>query len=346
MDDRQEPFSATLADADVCFPVRPGERILGAARRAGVWLPYECGWGSCTSCKATLVDGTVELLFPGAPAVDARDERRRRIVLCQTTPTSDVVIKAQRVSTSPSEERPTRDLVATLASADEIGPAIGRFVLDLADASGAPVVADFRPGQYALLEVAPGLRRCYSLAGLPGSPSVELIAKRYDGPGSNALFELRPGDAIHVELPYGDMWLRPGERPVLLVAGGTGISAILSMLRLLADGTPEHAARRVRVLYGAASEADLVCWAELVALVARLPHATLHGALVAPVTQWAGTHGFVTHALEELAESGEHHDLADSDVYLAGPPVMVNSVKESLASLGIQLDRLYVDSFG
>jgi toluene monooxygenase electron transfer component len=346
MTDDDTSYLVTVADGDACFRVQQGERILGAARRAGVWLPYECGWGSCTSCKATLVEGTVELLFPGAPAVDARDERRRRIVLCQTTPTSDVVLKALRVSTSPTEERPTRDLAATLTRFDEIGPAIGRFVLHLTDSSGAPVVSDFRAGQYALLEMAPGLRRCYSLAGLPGSQSVELIAKRYDGPGSTALFGLRPGDTIPVELPYGDMWLRPGERPVLLVAGGTGISAILSLVRLLADGTPEHAARRVRVLYGAATEAELVCWDELVELVARLPHATLHGALVAPVAEWAGTHGFVTHALDELAESGEHHDLADSDVYLAGPPMMVDSVKESLASLGIQLDRLHVDSFG
>ena len=54
-------------------------------------------------------------------------------------------------------------------------------------------------------------------------------------------------------------------------------------------------------------------------LVDRLPDATLHGALVAPEAQWQGTHGFVTHALQELADSGEHHDLGDSDVYLAGP---------------------------
>jgi toluene monooxygenase electron transfer component len=347
MDDRQEPFSATLADSGVCFPVRPGERILGAARRAGVWLPYECGWGSCSSCKATLVEGSVELLFPDAPALDARDERRRRVLLCQTTPTSDVVLKAQRVGDGPDPVRPTRDLSGVVEMVEALGPGVARFILRLVDAAGDRVEADFRPGQYAMVQLSPGLRRCYSLANLPGTDRIELIAKHYEGkPGSTRLFGLVSGDRVPLELPYGDMWLRPGERPVLLVAGGTGISAILALVRLLAEGAPEHAGRRVRVLYGAASRDDLVCWDELVELVAGLPDATLHGALVAPEADWEHTHGFVTHAIENLAESGEHHDLGDSDVYLAGPPVMVAAVQESLASLGIQLDRTYVDSFG
>lgn len=342
----QQTFEVTLPEG-VCFPVHPGERILGAARRAGVWLPYECGWGSCTSCKATLVEGSVDLLFPDAPALDARDERRRRVLLCQTTPTSDLVLKPQRVEEAPDPVRPTRDATAVLESVEPLGPGVSRFTLRLVDHDGGPVLADFRPGQYALIEPEPGLRRCYSMANLPGTDVVELVAKHYDGrPGSSRLFALAPGARMPVELPYGDMWLRDGERPVLLVAGGTGISAILALVRQLADGAPEHAGRRVRILYGAASRDELVCWDELVDLVAGLPDATLHGALVAPVDDWEHTHGFVTHALEELAASGEHHDLGDSDVYLAGPPVMVKAVQESLGSLGIQLDRTYVDSFG
>jgi toluene monooxygenase electron transfer component len=342
-----EPYSVTIEGTEVCFPVEPGERILGAARRAGVWLPFECGWGSCSSCKATLVDGSVELLFPEAPAHDARDERRRRVMLCQTAPTTDVVIKPQRTSDAPSPERPTRDHIATLDRIEPLGPDIARFTFRLNDLSGRPSVAEYRPGQYAVLELAPGLRRCYSLAGPPGGGTIELIAKRYQqGAGSARLFGLAPGARVAVELPYGDMWLRPHDRPVLLAAGGTGISAILPLLREIAESGDATGVRRVRVVYGAATRAELVCWDELARLVERLPDATLHGALVAPEAEWRGAHGFVTHALHELAESGEHHDLTDSDAYLAGPPVMVRAVQESLAQIGIPLDRTYVDSFG
>ncbi|MGE3811370.1 MAG: 2Fe-2S iron-sulfur cluster-binding protein [Candidatus Nanopelagicales bacterium] len=332
--------------AGTVFDVPAGERILAAGRRAGVWLPYECGWGSCSSCKATLVEGSVSLLFEGAPAVDARDERRRRILLCQSTPTSDVVIKPQRVHDGPSPERPTRDAVGRLVDVERLGPSIARFTFELSDASGHAVVAEFRPGQFAILETASGVRRCYSLAGLPGGRQVQFIAKRYDGPGSTALFDLGAGASIPIELPYGDMWLRGGDRPILLAAGGTGISAILALLRQLAEPHVAGGGRRIRVVYGAATPSELVCWDELLELVGRIPTATLHGALVAPEAEWTGHTGFVTHALEDLAGSGDHEDLSTSEAYLAGPPAMVDAVKKAFADLGITLDRTYVDAFG
>ena len=340
-------YTVALDGTDVRFAARPGERILGAARRAGVWLPYECGWGSCSSCKATLVDGTVELLFPGAPAIDARDERRRRILLCQTAPTSDLVVKPQRCSDVATEERPTRDVTGTLIAVEPLAPTIARFTFALSDERGSAVRAEYRPGQYAVLEVAPGLRRCYSLAGIPGDDRVDFIAKRYDGgAGSTELFSLDPGASIRMELPYGDMWLRPNRRPLLLAAGGTGISAVLALVRQLADPASEHRGRRVRIVYGATSPAELVCWDELMDLVPRIPGATLHGALAAPEPEWEGTQGFVTHALADLAGSGAHEDLPESDAYLAGPPAMVDAVKTAFSDLGITLDRTYVDSFG
>ncbi len=335
-----------LDGSDVCFRVGEGERILGAARRSGVWLPYECGWGSCTSCKATLVEGEVELLFPGAPAVDARDERRRRILLCQTTPRTDVVVKANRVDDGPTEVRPTRDVRARLERVEVLGPSIARFSFSLTDLDGGPVRAAYRPGQYALLELAPGLRRCYSMAGIPSDEHLQLIAKDYGTTGSSALFGLARGDVVRMELPYGDMWLRPGDRPVLLAAGGTGISAILSLLRSFAEPGAVGHGRRIRVVYGATTPAELVCWDELVALVEQLPAATLHGALVAPEPEWDGHTGFVTHALADLAGSAEHEDLSTSEAYLAGPPAMVAAVRTAFAELGITLDRTYVDSFG
>ena len=341
-----EGFAVRLDGTDAGFRVGAGERILAAARRAGVWLPFECGWGSCTSCKATLVEGEVELLFPDAPALDARDERRRRILLCQCTPTSDIVIKAQRVSELPAPERATRDVVGRLAAVEPLGPSIARFSFVPTTAGGEPVEVDYRPGQYALLELAPGVRRCYSMAGLPSDTALTFIAKEYDGPGSSALFALERGATVAMELPYGDMWLRPHDRPLLLAAGGTGISAILALLRSLADPGAEGRERRVRVVYGATTPGELVCWDELNDLVASLPRATLHGALVAPEPEWDGTRGFVTHALVDLAASGEHDDLALSDAYLAGPPAMVSAVKAAFADVGITLDRTYVDSFG
>jgi toluene monooxygenase electron transfer component len=235
-------FRVTLDGSGASFPVARGESILGAGRRAGYWLPFECGWGSCGRCRATLVDGELVSMFPDAPAIEARDERRRRFLMCQSTPASDVVIKATKVDMAPPDERPVVDHRGTLTHVRQLGPAIAEFTFDLAPVEGVSTVAHFRPGQYAVLELEPGLRRCYSMANLPGSGHVQFIAKRYEGrPGSNRLFDLALGTTIPLELPYGDMWLRDRDRPALLIAGGTGISAILSLLRSISRTRVVHA---------------------------------------------------------------------------------------------------------
>jgi len=334
----------TVAGTGQSFEVAPGERILAAARRAGVWFPFECGWGSCGTCKATVVEGETELLFAAAPSVDARDARRRRVVLCQSTPTSDLTLKVLRAEAAPAPERPTADHRARLDRRHELAPGIARFDFTL----DRPAV--YRPGQHAVLELAPGLRRCYSMADLPGSAAVSFIAKHYPGrPGSGQLFDLAVGEHVGIELPYGDSWLRAGDRPVVLVAGGTGISAILALARRLAVGAdtlapgtvPSPDDRRVHVLYGAATLAELVCWDDLQQATARLPHGRLHGVVASAETGWSGPVGFVTDLLREQLSS-----LAEAEFYIAGPPPMVEAVRVLLREHAVPLDRVRYDSFG
>jgi NAD(P)H-flavin reductase/ferredoxin len=323
----------TVAGSGETFEVAEGDRILAAARRAGIWFPFECGWGGCGTCKATVVEGETRLLFPGAPAVSPRDGRRRRILLCQSTPVADLVITVTSVAAVPRPERATADHRARLAAVERLGPGIGRFRFEL------EAVAAYRPGQFAVLELEPGLRRCYSMAGLPGTAELEFVVKRYPtGVATQRLFDLPLGTAVDVELPYGDLWLRDGERPLLLVAGGTGISAILALVRrLAADGD----VRQVHVCYGATTREELVCWDELADLVAGLPHGRLHGALLRPDAAWAGTAGLVTDALAPLLPG-----LGDAEVYLAGPPPMVQAVQAAIREHGLPIDRVHVDSFG
>ncbi|GEL19435.1 2Fe-2S iron-sulfur cluster binding domain-containing protein [Pseudonocardia asaccharolytica] len=330
-------YAVTVAGGGPTFEAGAGERILGAARRAGVWLPFECGWGSCALCKVTLVEGEVGLLFPDAPAVTPRDARRRRILTCQSTPRSDLTIKPLAVglmvrSETPAE-RPTADHTGELVGRDELGPDIRRFVFRLERA------ADFREGQYAILDFGDGLRRCYSMSSRSGSPLVEFVTKRYPGrAGSERLHSLPLGATVELELPYGDMWLRPGARPVVLIAGGVGISAVLALLRQL------HAAvdpRPVLVFYGAGSRPELVCWDEVEHLVHGLPGGSLHGALTSPENGWPGTNGLVTDALAEHLPAPE-----TADHYLAGPPPMVDAVLAHLRARGVELTRIHYDRFG
>lgn len=322
-----------IAGTSTDFEVIEGERILTAALRAGVWVPFECGWGSCGSCKMTLVEGDVETLFADAPSISPRDARRARTLACQSTAKSDLVVKPTWVEAAPRDGLNTERYRAVLTERDEIGPGIFRLRF-----TGDRTVS-FYEGQHAIVDLGTGLRRCYSMSNRPGSAEIEFIMKRYPGRvGSEAVSALTPGELVHIEMPYGDMWIRDSAAPVCLVAGGTGVAPILGMLRrLAADGD----SRPVRVVYGASTCDELVCWDELARLAGELPDAELIGALATAHPGWNGIEGLVTHALQPMLCA-----LNGAEFYIAGPPVMTNAVRGLLFDAGVQIDRIRYDSFG
>jgi toluene monooxygenase electron transfer component len=326
-------FRVRIAPDGPTVLVYEGEDILGAARRQGVWLPFECGWGSCATCKATLVEGEVDLLFPHAPAIDPRDARRRRILLCQSTPRSDLVIKPLRYDFVPPPERPVTEHEAVIEELEDVGPSIRRITVRIeGDAS-------FRAGQAAIVRLGPNLRRCYSMAAPPAGPFVRFVAKRYAGkPGSEALFALREGDRLPLALPFGDVWVRSSAEPMVFLAGGTGISAIGAMVHHVAG---VGASAPVAVCYGAATPAELVLLDELRDAVSRISDARLLTVVERPDSSWKGPVGYVTDALRLLGPL----DPA-TRAYVAGPPAMVDATCAAVRGAGISLDRLHYDRFG
>ncbi|UUW92527.1 FAD-binding oxidoreductase [Pimelobacter simplex] len=247
---------------------------------------------------------------------------------------SDLTVEEPRAALAPSLERATVDHEGEVIDVVELAPELKMTIIRL------HMQAEFRPGQYAVLNLADGLRRCYSMAGLPGSDTVSFVTRRYPGgAGSQRLHSLTTGSRITLELPYGDMWLRPTSDPVVLIAGGTGISPVLSLANELA-GTPED--RPVRAFYGAARPGDLVCSEELGALLEKLPDSALHLGAATADPQWAGAVGFVTDLLRDNLDL----PWEVARYYLAGPPAMADAVLALLKARGVPNDRIHYDRFG
>lgn len=311
-----------------------GETILQAARRAGVELPYECGWGSCGACKATLVEGEVELIFPAAPAVNPRDARRGRILACQSRAITDVRI---RRGVGERAGAPIRcvERTATLTDVEDLGLEIRRFTFETAE----PV--DFLPGQYAILHLGEKLRRSYSMCNLPGGDILQFIAKRYEnGAGSNALARMRPGQSLTIEAPFGICTLRrkPGRK--VFVAGGTGISPILSMVRQAAQEQLNFQAPAL-VIYGARSPADLAAGDMLERAVQQIPDARYLPVVEDAPEGWPHATGFATDAIAAAVEEPRA-----AEFYVAGPPMMVNAVNALLQRADVPITQVHYDSFG
>jgi toluene monooxygenase electron transfer component len=231
------------------FACAPDDTILRAALRAGHALSYDCNVGACGGCKATLLAGEIESLWPEAPGLSDRDRRKGRFLACQARPRGDCVIAAREATDERPLVAPLRQS-ARIVAVDDLNHDMRRLVV----ATGEP--ARFLPGQYALLSFPDGPTRAYSMANLPGGDWEFMIRRKADGAAGKILFDpaFGPGAALTLDGPYGHAFLRDDGRDVVCVAGGSGLAPMLSIARAVAA---EPSARRVVLFQGAREQRDI-----------------------------------------------------------------------------------------
>lgn len=322
------------------LPVGTGETILFAGLRAGLPLPYECASGGCGSCKARVVSGGVRTLWDDAPGLSERDRRRGdRVLLCQSAPLGDCEIRVNLTDPLPAPA-PAR-LAGQLLSQRQITGDTSLFTVEV------ETELDWIPGQFVHLEFPDGVRRAYSMTRPPaaaGSRTLELLIRaKPGGEASSWLFgRLAEGDRLVVEGPYGKAHAQsPADRPVLCLAGGTGLAPILA----IADRLQAESPGRVLQLYVGARTAEDVVLAERLAVLQE------RGADVVIAVDGGFRRGHdvpagvragmvLDHAAADLPDLGSH------DVYLAGPPAMVEAALRRLVREGTApADRVFVDKF-
>lgn len=237
-------------------------------------------------------------------------------------------------SSTPRPEFATEELAGILEARQELAPEV--FLLRIA----LDRPAYFQPGQNAIVSVGPDVRRCYSMANAPGEPVIELIVKRFaNGLATPALVGLPLASVIHLELPYGGAYLRPPERPLILVAGGTGIAPMMSILRALASAP--GSCPPVRVFYGANRPVDLAAGRTVETLVSMLPQAEYVPAVLATDGPWSGATGLVTDVLTARVADPPSHEF-----YVSGPPIMVRSALALLERASVPISHIHYDPLG
>jgi len=206
---------------------------------------------------------------------------------------------------------------------------------------------EFRPGQYVIFQIpTPGggevIRRSYSISTPPSDARHFEICVRSvaGGHGSNWVHRLRPGKVVQFEGPMGDFQLREGERDILMVATGTGMAPIKSMLLHLLD---QRSDRRVRLFFGVRSVQDLFYTDLLRGLEAHYPSFSSVIAMSSPdPSAWAGPPRRVTDLVRELVTPEQ---ALTTEAYLCGSRPMVEDVSAILRAKGMGPEHIHTEKF-
>lgn len=322
-----------LADRPQSFSVDEGETLLAAGLRHGLALPFGCQSGGCGSCRVPLIKGEIDYPF-APPALSDAERDAGYILMCLARAKTDLTIALHQPAQL-DDLRP-RQLPVRAANKVWLAHDVLGLTLKLPKGDGF----QYLPGQYIDLLLDDGRRRSFSVANRPNGETLELhIRVTPEGRFANWAANDMPERAIlRLEGPLGAFYLREdSSRPIVMVAGGTGIAPIHAMLdELLARGTQ----RTVHLLWGVRSERDLYLDARLREWAAAHPGFRYTPVLSEPDADWRGATGFVHEALLQA-----HPTLSGFEAYLSGPPVMVRAGKDASIKAGVDADHLYYDSF-
>jgi len=334
-------LNITLQPSGRAFTVERDERILAAAIRQGIGLPYGCRDGACGSCKSRLLEGRVIHGAHQGKALSADEEAAGLVLTCCATPQTDCVIEARTVVGA--GEHPVLKLPSRVLSIERPAPDVAILKLQLP----ANQNLQYRAGQYVEFILRDGARRSYSMANAPhllGSPpAIELHIRHMPGGRftDHVFGAMKDKEILRMEGPFGSFFLREdSDKPMVLLASGTGFAPIKALIEHM-----EHLGQqRPAVLYwGCRSRADLYLHDWAVAAAQRLPWLRYVPVLSEPRPEdgWSGRTGFVHQAV-----MADLPDLSGHQVYACGAPVMVESAqRDFVARCGLPAEEFHADSF-
>ncbi|WP_128643598.1 NADH:ubiquinone reductase (Na(+)-transporting) subunit F [Rhodococcus opacus] len=329
-------FEVKIASAGKTVACRNDQTVLDAFLRQRVWLPNSCNQGTCGTCKLRVLDGQID--HGQSPEYTlTTEERERGLALgCQSRPLSDLAVEpVGGLDEDDSPHFPLKDHTGTVVGLNTIARETKRLVIELDDDM------DFLAGQYAELQI-PHLDgpvwRQYSMANSPSDTrTIEFQIRRTEGGAATDAWifgSMQLGDRIELRGPLGDFVLGDDE-PAILLAGGTGLAPLSSMLRSAFERGGEHP---IHLYHGVREQADLYDTEWLT----ELSHTHERFTYIPCISrgQWDGRTGYVGEALLE-----DFDNLRSYSGYLCGPPAMVEAGIKALKRRRMAPRRIYREKF-
>ena len=314
-----EPLGETIQ-------VEDDQTILDAALRAGIYIPYACGHGLCSTCKIDVLEGEVDVGEASPFALMEFEREGGKCLACCAKPMSDLVIEADIEEDEDALRLPVRDYTAKVSKIIDLTPRIKGIILAIKSDE-----IEFQAGQYINLYV-PGLEdqpRAFSIANPPSEKHiVELnVCLVEGGQATTYLHEkLRVNDELKFSGPFGRFYVRnSAPEPLLFLAGGSGLSSPKSMILDLFEKGEQ---RPVTLIYGARNQSELYYRTLFEELAEEHRNFTYLPTLSDEPdgSDWKGLRGFV----HEAAKAHYDGRFSGNKAYMCGPPPMIDACVTTL----------------
>jgi len=312
---------------------RIGDTVADAAYRVGINIPLDCRDGACGTCKAYCESGEYDGGSYIEDALTDEEAKKGYVLACQMKPKSDCVLRI--AATSNVCKTGVTGFKGKISAIDKLSDTTVSFSIKL---EPQPALS-FLPGQYVNIVVpGSGQTRSYSFSSPPHAADASFLI-RNTPTGLLPTYmraKAQVGDEIEFKGPLGSFYLRDAKRPKLFLAGGTGLAPFLAMLDTVAKTGSPHP---IHLIYGVTNDPDLVLIDKLEDLAKRIPNFTF-ACCVADEKSSYPQKGYVTRYIEPKHMSG-----GDVDVYLCGPPAMVDAVRNHMSEAGLTSTSFYFEKF-
>ncbi|MCZ2136307.1 MAG: CDP-6-deoxy-delta-3,4-glucoseen reductase [Burkholderiales bacterium] len=332
----------TLEPGGHVFTCETDVTILTAALRAGLLIPYGCKNGACGSCKGRVLAGEVELGPHQATTLTAIERTQGKALFCVARPLGDVTIEARDV-------RKQGDVVLkTLPCRVERTARVADDVMIVHIKLPASERLQYRAGQYLEFLLKDGQRRSFSIANAPHDDALLELHIRHlpGGLFTDRLFgveqpAIKERDILRFEGAHGGFYLRDSDKPIILLASGTGFAPIKAIIEHLRHtGDP----RAVTFYWGGRRPRDLYLDALVRQWASSEPARFRYVPVVSdalPEDGWTGRTGFVHRAVME-----DFADLSQHQVYACGAPIVVDSAQRDFTTqCALPESEFFADSF-
>jgi benzoate/toluate 1,2-dioxygenase reductase component len=312
-----------------------GETVANTAFSARINIPLDCNDGVCGTCKCRVQSGQFDMgdEYIEDAITDAEIAEGYGLA-CQMVPQTDMVIA---ILASSKACKVKNETVATVIEKIEwLSDEIIKLTVQTKDKRNIHFLA----GQYANIEIpkSGGKTRSFSFSGASGTDLLTFIIRLVpNGLASNYFkADAHLGDVLNMTAPFGSFYLRTLTAPSLFFAGGTGIAPFLAMLeKLHTDGGVQQP---IQLFYGATTDANLVELALLDDFKSKLPFD--YKTCVSMETSQIHAQGFVNQWINK-----DYLGTTAYDMYICGPPPMVNAVRKSIQTAGVNSYHFYEEKF-